>query len=41
MNGWNIFLKCFVEKDNKGKRGDYKIAIDEAIQRYNEIYRED
>lgn len=41
MNGYNIFLKCFVEKSNKGKRGDYKIAIDEAIQRYNEIYRED
>lgn len=40
-NGWNIFLKCFVEKNNNGKRGDYKLAIDEAIRRYNEIYRED
>lgn len=40
-NGWNVFLKCFVEKDIKGKRGDYRLAIDEAIQRYNEIYRED
>ncbi|MCR5146812.1 MAG: hypothetical protein K6B70_05665 [Clostridia bacterium] len=39
--GWNIFLKCFVEKDNKGKRGDYRVAIDEAIKRYNEIYGED
>lgn len=39
--GYNIFLKCFVEKSNKGKNGDYKVAIDEAIKRYNEIYRED
>lgn len=39
--GWNIFLKCFVEKSNKGKRGDYKVAIDEAIKRYNEIYGEE
>lgn len=40
-NGWNIFLKCFVEKSNKGKRGDYNVAINEAIKRYNDIYRED
>ena len=40
-NKYNIFLKCFVEKSNKGKRGDYKVAIDEAIKRYNEIYGEE
>lgn len=40
-NGWNIFLKCFVEKDNGGKRGDYNLAINEAITRYNEIYEKD
>lgn len=39
--GWNVFLKCFVEKSNKGKRGDYRVAMDEAIQRYNEIYGEE
>lgn len=40
-NKYNIFLKCFIEKSNKGKRGDYKVAIDEAIKRYNEIYGEE
>lgn len=40
-SGWNFFLKAFIEKDNKGKRGDYKIAIDKAIERYNQIYEKD
>lgn len=37
--GWNIFLKCFVEKNNKGKKGDYRVAINDSIERYNNILK--